>query len=119
MTDFYFGEPPWPYADIEHATQRPIPVGAACLYCPELIAEGDHGGWVNYIDASGYSALSAYHHECHLVSVFGSPRHVLPILKGEGDHVCDGKCQEGATRRELGRGIIAKIAEYNDSHMAE
>jgi hypothetical protein len=121
MTEFYFGEPPWLYADIENATKRPVPVGATCVYCPELIAEGDHGGWVNYTDASGYSSLSAYHHECHIVTAFGSAEHVLPILTGEGDHVCDppGKCQEGKTRRELGREIIAEIAVYNDSHMAE
>lgn len=114
MTMFFFGDPPWLYADIENALKRPIPAGASCLFCPEPIGEGDHGGWVPYIDSVGFASSSPYHYECQLVSTFSAPHHVVPLLTGCNVD-CDppGKCQEGFTRRELGRGIIDELKKYN------
>lgn len=54
----------------------PTPVGAPCLYCEELIAEGDDGVVMPFTDMAGTKEV-AEHHECFCRSIFGSVGHQL------------------------------------------
>lgn len=70
----WFGPAPFSAAclDNPHAA---TPVGERCLYCDELVLEGECGYLVPYVD-DGPPRRAAYHVECILRSTLGSVAHL-------------------------------------------
>lgn len=68
-----FGYNPY-FDDLEHAE---TPVGRPCLYCQELIAEGDVGVLTHFLRSwdPPLSTEEPVHLECHMRQTLGSVAH--------------------------------------------
>lgn len=60
----------------DHAPQVPVPFGAECLGCGELIDENDSGITMPYMTNFSEVTRAAFHTECHLRSVIGGVAHL-------------------------------------------
>jgi hypothetical protein len=73
----WFGEP-WPSAELrapiceDDSLRIPVPVGAQCLWCSELIEEGDRGEEIGHLEEGWRYA----HRECCFRQVVGGPGHI-------------------------------------------
>lgn len=63
----YFGDP-WPSDLCDSSEQIPVPVGAPCQRCGEVIEQGDQGVM--------YSNGPVAHRNCFLRSILGSVAHI-------------------------------------------
>lgn len=76
---YWFGEP-WPTAELrapvceDDRFRRPVPLGALCIWCQELIDEGDSGEF--------YGDGSPVHKECGLRQAVGP----MAFLEGRCRH---------------------------------
>lgn len=83
----WFGDP-WPSERLrapvcEDDTQRvPVPVGATCFWCDDLIDEDDRGTYMGHLAADGTSCSRPIHVECSMRSVMGP----VAYLEGRCTH---------------------------------
>lgn len=66
----------------------PVPVGSPCLWCEELIVDGDRGESISMMTSDGNNgviAKTAYMHvECGFRQVMGGPAHIRGTCSCEG-----------------------------------
>ncbi len=96
-----------PYeADCEHI---PTPVGVACLWCSEPIAEGDDGVTAGVLDTATMTAPREVpqHYECHLRAIVGGVMHQLGRCTCCGGPDGLAPDPEGMTKREGARAAVA------------
>jgi hypothetical protein len=87
---------PWPSEELrapicmDDAERVPTPVGEPCLWCSELIVEGDRGEVMPYVklnDDAAPSIVDAYMHvECVFRQGVGGPAHVQGTCTCQGGH---------------------------------
>lgn len=70
----YFGRR-WNAPAFDDAVRVPVPFGATCLYCSELVDDTDSGLMQVVVFAAG-PRDEAVHIECHLRSILGSVAHL-------------------------------------------
>lgn len=92
MPQTYFGEP-WDVPAVDDAIAGPTPVGERCVYCPDLIEEGDQGFLLPTArvgpDEKLIATVEPIHRECMVRSIIGSVPHL------------EGRCRcRGATEDE-------------------
>lgn len=88
-----------------------VPIGAPCLWCDELIDEGDSGVTMPFLGAGHNTHMGALHVECHLRQALGGVNHI------EGKCLCCGGDADpdppGLTLREA---AIAAVAAFERKH---
>ena len=70
----WFGQR-WDAPAFEDAPEVPVPLGAECPGCGELVDEDDTGITMPYVTEDFGVRRCAYHIECHLRSILGSVAH--------------------------------------------
>jgi hypothetical protein len=104
----WFGEP-WPSAELRapvcenDADRIPVPVGAPCLFCAELIEEGDRGEEMVYVSSA--ADLRFAHIECAFRQVMGGPAHVQGTCTCQGGH---DDPDLGMSQREAAKAVWAQ-----------
>lgn len=96
-----FDAPAW-----EYMSEVPTPVGEACAWCEEEIAEGDAGVTMPHFMTTGVIVMP-YHVECHMRQSLGGLAH------WEGRCVCHGGSDEpgepGMSPREEARLVVDRF----------
>ena len=87
----WFGSP-WPSEELrapvcaDDALRIPVPVGAPCLWCSELIEEGDRGEEMGYVTGEMEPKVGYTHIECVFRQVMGGPAHLQGTCACQGGH---------------------------------
>lgn len=76
----YFGEP-WGAPAVDDAIAGPTPLGVCCVYCPDLIAEGDRGFMLPTVrlgddGATPVGDVQPVHLKCLIRMIVGSVSHL-------------------------------------------
>jgi hypothetical protein len=103
-----FGPKPWGPA-LDGCEMIPTPAGEACLYCKELIAEGDSGVTMVYRSDDRTQRVPE-HRECHIRHIVGSVGHQ------QGRCSCFGGTEEdpvGITKREAAQAAVRFFTKGN------
>lgn len=96
----------WDAPAFEDAPEVPVPFGAECLGCSELIEADDAGITMPYITHDMQARRGAYHLECHLRSILGSVAHL--------EHRCS--CFGGGGHDGYSRADARAVMEWLDRH---
>ena len=92
----------------EPEDEVPVPVGAACLWCHELIAAWDSGCVMPHI-GPGYTRTDApWHYECFMRSIVGPVAHILGRCSCVGG---DDEDPPGLTKRQAAVAACLLAAE--------
>mgnify|MGYP001602716130 CR=1 FL=1 len=100
----WFGDKPWGQI-CNSLEQVPAPIGELCLFCEELIAQGDDGELI----CSG-DGLKPVHRECLLRMVVGSIEHQ------QGRCSCHGGNEEVKLSKRESAIAATKYFEANNSY---
>lgn len=91
-----FGDMNWAF----ELDRTETPVGEPCLYCKELIVEGDVGVTMPFGNNEGEIDIVPQHKECLLRAIFGSVGHQKKTCSCFGGNEEDPK---GMTKREAAK----------------
>lgn len=107
----FFGDR-WDAPAFDDAVEVERPVGAQCLFCPDVIGPEDSGIVTPYIDGRGKRSDSPIHLECHLRSVLGSVAH----LEGRCSCVTGRRADDrtSLTHREEGLLVMQWVRDRKD-----
>lgn len=121
MTNQFFGQR-WYAAAYADAVEVPVPLGAPCLYCEELIDEDDSGVFIGYVGGTTEQVRRwaqapnesdpprllqvPVHIECQLRSILGSVEHLTKRCS------CYGGTEPDGTTREQAKATLAWLREH-------
>lgn len=112
MAQIYFGDP-WDVPAVNDAISAPTPLGERCVYCPDVIEEGDQGFLMSAADMGPdgkvVASLRPVHRECMVREIFGS------VSCREGRCLCHGKTDqppEPGTHRDQGRATMTWLRRH-------
>jgi len=92
----------------EPEDEVPVPVGAPCLWCHELIAVWDSGCIMAHIGPGHTRSDAPWHHECFVRSIVGSVGHLLGRCSCNGG---DDDDPPGLTKRQAALAACLLYAE--------